>query len=46
VAPAEGQSDEEEVNLDKRGGRSDFHRSFFTILDNILTVDELGRGAE
>jgi hypothetical protein len=40
VAPTEGQGDEEGVSLDMRGSHSDFWRSFFTILDNVLTVGE------
>ncbi len=46
VALAEGQGDEEGANLDKRGVCSDFRRSFFTILDNVLTVGESARGVE
>ncbi len=46
VAPTEGQGDEEGSSLDVRGIQSDFRRAFFTMLDNVFTVDELAGGKE
>jgi hypothetical protein len=46
VAPTEGHGNEDGASLAMRGVRSDFHRCFFAILDNVLTVGELAQGKE
>jgi hypothetical protein len=45
VAPTEGQGDEG-ASMDMQGVHSNFPCSFFTILDNNITVGELARGKE
>jgi hypothetical protein len=42
----EGQGDEGGASLDLQGVCSDFHRGFFTILDNVVTVGESAGGEE
>jgi hypothetical protein len=46
VAPTEGQGHEEGTSLGARSVHSDFRRSFFTILDNVLIIGESARGEE
>jgi hypothetical protein len=46
MAPTERQGDEEGASLDAGSIRSDFHHSFFTILDNAHTVGESVGGEE
>jgi hypothetical protein len=46
AVPTEGQGDEEGVSLDVQGIHSNLCHSFFTILDNVLTVGESAGGKE
>jgi hypothetical protein len=46
VEPTEGQGDEEGARIDMQDGRINFLCSFFTILDNNITVGESARGKE
>ncbi len=46
ITPAEGKGYEDGASLDVRGGHNDFCCSFFTILDNVLTVGESADGKE
>jgi hypothetical protein len=45
MVPTEEKGDEG-VSFDAQSIRSDFRRSFFTILDHVLTVGELAGGEE